>query len=63
MLCNLPVNLYKIETFDVGASCHDILAKQGASQSGLNLIHPSNLVQGPWKVYCDQESEGGGWTV
>ena len=51
------------ETFEVGTSCHDILNKQGASQSGLYLIHPPNLVQGPWKVYCDQESDGGGWTV
>lgn len=53
----------EIETFDVGRSCHDILTTQRASQSGLYLVHPPNIVQGPWRVYCDQESNGGGWTV
>lgn len=53
----------RVEAFDVGKSCHDILATQGATQSGLYLIHPPNIIQGPWKVYCDQESDGGGWTV
>ncbi|XP_046443576.1 techylectin-5B-like [Daphnia pulex] len=51
------------ESFNVGKSCYDILVTQNASQSGLYLVHPPNIVQGPWKVYCDQESEGGGWTV
>lgn len=63
----LLLTIYKfdtlIETYDVGTSCQDIVEKQGASQSGLYLIHPPNIVQGPWKVYCDQESDGGGWTV
>ena len=31
--------------------------------SGVYLIHPTNLVQGPWKVYCDMQTEGGGWMV
>jgi hypothetical protein len=52
-----------LESFNVGKSCYDILVTQNASQSGLYLVHPPNIVQGPWKVYCDQESEGGGWTV
>jgi hypothetical protein len=52
-----------LESFNVGKSCYDILITQNASQSGLYLVHPPNIVQGPWKVYCDQESEGGGWTV
>lgn len=47
----------------MGTSCHDIRIKQQASKSGLYLIHPPNVVQGPWKVFCDQESDGGGWTV
>ena len=49
--------------FHVGTSCHDIQSTQGADQSGVYLVHPANLVQGPWKVFCDLETEGGGWTV
>ena len=47
----------------MGLSCHDIQATQGARKSGVYLIHPPNLAQGPWRVYCDLESEGGGWIV
>lgn len=50
-------------TFSVGLSCHDIQATQGATKSGVYLIHPPNLAQGPWKVYCDLQTEGGGWMV
>ncbi|XP_064103455.1 techylectin-5B-like [Macrobrachium nipponense] len=50
-------------SFHVGTSCHDIRATQGATRSGVYLIHPPNLVQGPWKVFCDMENEQGGWTV
>jgi len=50
-------------THHVGTSCHDIQATQGATKSGVYLIHPPNLAQGPWKVYCDLETEGGGWMV
>ena len=50
-------------TYDVGYSCHDIQASQGATQNGVYLIHPPNLSQGPWKVYCDLQTEGGGWMV
>ncbi|XP_043208531.1 microfibril-associated glycoprotein 4-like isoform X1 [Amphibalanus amphitrite] len=49
--------------FHVGTSCHDIQLTQGADRSGVYLVHPANLAQGPWKVYCDLETEGGGWTV
>ncbi len=52
-----------IGTFSVGLSCHDIQANQGATKSGVYLIHPPNLAQGPWKVYCDLQTEGGGWMV
>ena len=49
--------------YDVGYSCHDIQASQGAKKNGIYLIHPPNLSQGPWKVYCDLQTEGGGWMV
>ncbi|CAL4122779.1 unnamed protein product, partial [Meganyctiphanes norvegica] len=53
-------NIYDFtRSFHVGTSCHDIQATQGASRTGIYLIHPPNLVQGPWKVFCDLESEGG----
>ncbi len=52
-----------LDSFEVGTSCHDILHHQEAKQSGLYLIHPPNILQGPWKVYCDHQSDGGGWTV
>jgi len=51
------------KTYHVGLSCHDVQASQGATKSGIYLIHPPNLSQGPWKVYCDLETEGGGWMV
>lgn len=47
----------------MGLSCHDIQATQGATKSGVYLIHPPNISQGPWKVYCDLQTEGGGWMV
>ena len=50
-------------SYHVGLSCHDIQSTQGATHSGVYLIHPPNLAQGPWRVYCDLETEGGGWMV
>jgi hypothetical protein len=38
------------QVFHVGLSCHDIQATQGATVSGIYLIHPPNLSQGPWSV-------------
>lgn len=35
-------------THHVGTSCHDIQATQGATKSGVYLIHPPNLVR-PWR--------------
>nr|XP_045599528.1 microfibril-associated glycoprotein 4-like [Procambarus clarkii] len=51
------------KSFHVGSSCQNIQETQGATESGIYLIHPPNLVQGPWKIFCDLQSEGGGWTI
>lgn len=53
----------RIATFNVGSSCSDVQAHQGATQSGIYLIQPPNLYQGPWKIFCDLETDGGYWTV
>ncbi|XP_050687362.1 ficolin-3-like [Eriocheir sinensis] len=34
-----------------------------AAPAAASLVHPLSLLQGPWKVHCDQEAEGGAWTV
>ena len=67
-MCHDLLKLYEIIYFfagiySVGLSCHDIQATQGATKSGVYLIHPPNIAQGPWKVYCDLQTEGGGWMV
>ena len=40
--------------------CLDLLLS-GVTSSGIYTIDPDGL--GPIKVYCDQETFGGGWTV
>ncbi|XP_041471276.1 angiopoietin-4-like [Lytechinus variegatus] len=41
--------------------CADVQA-EGATISGIYLIHPLG-VDNPFHVYCDMETEGGGWTM
>ena len=45
-------------TQDLPHDCREV----GSSSSGANLILPRGSIE-PIKVYCDQETSGGGWTV
>ena len=41
--------------------CYDAMT-QGANESGVYTIHPNNT-NSSFNVYCDMETDGGGWTV
>ena len=43
------------------SDCHDAMM-QGASHSGVYTIQPNNS-NTSFNVYCDMETDGGGWTV
>ncbi|KAM5309385.1 fibrinogen beta chain [Glossophaga mutica] len=51
--CNIPVVS--------GKECEEIV-RNGGETSELYLIQPHSSVK-PYRVYCDMNTEGGGWTV
>ncbi|XP_036814252.1 fibrinogen beta chain-like [Oncorhynchus mykiss] len=44
-----------------GKECEDIYRK-GGRDSGMYLVQPDSFYQ-PYKVYCDQTTQNGGWTT
>lgn len=52
--CKVPTRAYR--------DCAD-LYRAGIRRSGVYTINPDNRVKGAFKVYCDQTTAGGGWTV
>ena len=42
-------------------SCKDIKEKRKDADSGVYWVKPDG--QNPTQVYCDQETDGGGWTL
>ena len=44
---------------NIGKSCKEIKDHKSNSKSGMYVIQPKNK---KYKVYCDMETDGGGWT-
>lgn len=55
----VPTTTVKVE--DLPKDCYEAKSK-GKKKSGVTLIKPSNDAE-PKNVWCDQETDGGGWTV
>ena len=45
----------------VPRTCLEVLRRDHAAKSGVHEIDPDG--QGPFKVFCDMDTDGGGWTL
>ncbi|MCO4764582.1 MAG: hypothetical protein KC502_23940, partial [Myxococcales bacterium] len=56
--------LLGLASSNAGRSCKDIKQRAPSAKSGSYWIDPDGAGKGaPFKVYCDQETGGGGWTL
>jgi hypothetical protein len=60
-LLEIYVRGYDSRAVTVGSSCNQ-LYRLGAVQTGVYLIKPKGYAGDPFKVYCEQAQDGGGWT-
>ncbi|KAB7502155.1 Angiopoietin-4 [Armadillidium nasatum] len=52
----------KIQKLKRSQDCWELQNKRGKTKSGVYKIQPTLTIK-PFFVYCDMETEGGGWTV
>ncbi|MFW0837853.1 MAG: DUF2341 domain-containing protein [Candidatus Komeilibacteria bacterium] len=61
-LYNQNAGSFNVGQSGISTSCADQLAKNPGSKSGVYTIDPGYGVD-PFDVYCDMETDGGGWTM
>ena len=61
-LYNMNAGSFNVGRSDLPTSCMNQLAQNPGSSSGIYTIDPGPGVD-PFDVYCDMETDGGGWTL